>query len=319
MALRDGAAKKNLATTSSIEVMERDNMQSEKTAKEKRGLIGKAGEFSIGNDLSVNRLGFGAMRITGDGVWGEPKDRTEAVRVLQRAVELGINFIDTADSYGPNVSEEIIAEALHPYAEGLVIATKGGFDRTGPNQWVENGRPEHLKSACEGSLRRLKLDRIDLYQLHRIDPKVPAEDQLGTLKELQAQGKIKHIGLSEVSVKQIIHARTIVPVVSVQNRYSIADRGSEDVLEYCEKEKLGFIPWFPLAAGKMTGGKSPVSEAAARLKATPSQVALAWLLARSPVMLPIPGTSKVNHLEENVAAAALKIDENTLQELGRAA
>jgi pyridoxine 4-dehydrogenase len=292
-------------------------MRSDESAKQTTA--SEAGEFSIGNDLRINRLGFGAMRITGNGIWGEPSDRAETVRVLKRTVELGINFIDTADSYGPNVSEEIIAEALYPYVSGLVIATKGGFDRTGPNQWVENGRPEHLRSACEGSLRRLKLDRIDLYQLHRIDPKVPAEEQLGTLKDLQTQGKIKHIGLSEVSVKQIAHARTIVPVVSVQNRYSIADRGSEDVLEYCEKEKLGFIPWFPLAAGKMTGANSPLSQAAARLKATPSQVALAWLLARSAVMLPIPGTSKVDHLEENVAAAALKIDHETSQELGRAA
>src|ERR1700728_4375322 len=203
-----------------------------------------SGEFLIGNDLRVTRLGFGAMRITGDGVWGEPADRGAAVRVLRRAVELGINFIDTADSYGPNVSEEIIAEALHPYPARLVIATKGGFDRQGPDRWAENGRAEHLKSACEGSLRRLRLDRIDLYQLHRIDPKVPAEDQLGTLKNLQAEGKIRYIGLSEVSVKQIQHARTIVPIVSVQNRYSITDRGSDDVLEYCEEEKMGFIPWF---------------------------------------------------------------------------
>jgi aryl-alcohol dehydrogenase-like predicted oxidoreductase len=230
-------------------------------------------------------------------------------------VELGINFIDTADSYGPYVSEEIIAEALHPYPADFVIATKGGFDRPGPDKWVENGKPEHLRSACEGSLRRLRLDRIDLYQLHRIDPKVPAEDQLGTLKDLQAQGKIKHIGLSEVSVKQIQHARTIVPIVSVQNRYSITDRGSEDVLEYCEKEKMGFIPWFPLAAGRVSGSERPVSRLAARLKVTPSQVALAWLLARSPVMLPIPGTSKVKHLEENVAAVELEIDANTMQEL----
>jgi len=275
----------------------------------------KSGEFLIGNDLRVTRLGFGAMRITGDGVWGEPADRAEAIRVLRRAVELGINFIDTADSYGPGVSEEIIAEALHPYPTGLVIATKGGYVRPGPNQWVENGRPEHLRSACEGSLRRLRLDRIDLYQLHRIDPKVPAEDQLGTLKDLQTQGKIKHIGLSEVSVKQIQHARTIVPIVSVQNRYSVTDRGSEDVLEYCEKEKMGFIPWFPLAAGRVSGSKSPISRMAARWKATPSQLALAWLLARSPVMLPIPGTSRVEHLEENVAAAELEIDANKMQEL----
>jgi pyridoxine 4-dehydrogenase len=279
----------------------------------------KSGEFLIGNDLRVTRLGFGAMRITGDGVWGEPADRVEAVRVLRRAVELGINFIDTADSYGPGVSEEIIAEALHPYPTGLVIATKGGYVRPGPNQWIENGTPEHLRSGCEGSLRRLRLERIDLYQLHRIDPKVPAEDQLGTLKDLQAQGKIKHIGLSEVSVKQIQHARTMVPIVSVQNRYSVADRGSEDVLEYCEQEKLGFISWFPLAAGRVTGSDSPISRIAARWKATPSQVALAWLLARSPVILPIPGTSRVEHLEENVAAAELKIDANKMQELDRMA
>jgi len=275
----------------------------------------KAGEFLIGNDLGITRLGFGAMRITGDGVWGDPADRPEAVRVLRRAVELGINFIDTADSYGPAVSEEIIAEALHPYPTGLVIATKGGFDRPGPDQWVENGKPEHLRSACEGSLRRLRLDRIDLYQLHRIDHKVPVEDQLGTLKDLQTQGKIKHIGLSEVSAKQIRHARTIVPIVSVQNRYSISDRGSEDVLEYCEKEKMGFIPWFPLAAGQVSREDSPIRRLAAQLNATPSQLALAWLLARSPVMLPIPGTSRVEHLEENVAAVELKVDANKWQEL----
>jgi len=275
----------------------------------------KSGEFLIGSDLRVTRLGFGAMRITGDGIWGEPADRAEAVRVLRRAVELGINFIDTADSYGPGVSEEIIAQALHPYPAGLVIATKGGYERPGPNRWVENGKPEHLRSACEESLRRLRLERIDLYQLHRIDPKVPAEDQLGTLKDLQAQGKIKHIGLSEVSVEQIQHARTVVSIVSVQNRYSVTDRGSEDVLEYCEQEKLGFIPWFPLAAGRVSGSKSPIVRMAAQWKATPSQVALAWLLARSPVMLPIPGTSKVEHLEENVAAVNLRIDANRMQEL----
>ena len=275
----------------------------------------RSGEFLIGDDLRVTRLGFGAMRITGDGIWGEPADRAEAVRVLRRAVELGINFIDTADSYGPGVSEEIIAEALHPYPTGLVIATKGGYVRPGPNQWVENGKPEHLRSACEQSLRRLRLERIDLYQLHRIDPKVPAEDQLGTLKDLQAQGKIKHIGLSEVSVEQIQHARTMVSIVSVQNRYSVTDRGSEDVLEYCEQEKLGFIPWFPLAAGRVSGSKSPIVRMAAQWKATPSQVALAWLLARSPVMLPIPGTSRVEHLEENVAAVNLRIDANRMQEL----
>lgn len=274
-----------------------------------------SGEFLIGNDLRVTRLGYGAMRITGDGIWGEPKDRAEAIRVLRRAVELGINFIDTADSYGPSVSEEIIAEALYPYPPDLVIATKGGFDRPGPNIWVENGKPEHLRAACEGSLRRLRLDQIALYQLHRIDSKVPAEDQLGTLRDLQKQGKIKHIGLSEVSVQQIQHARKIVPIVSVQNRYSMTDRGSEDVLEYCEKEKLGFIPWFPLAVGRLAGSESPISRVAARLKVTSSQLALAWLLARSPVMLPIPGTSKVKHLEENVTAAGIKIDADAMREL----
>jgi pyridoxine 4-dehydrogenase len=281
-------------------------------------LGGKAGEFIIGNDLRVTRLGFGAMRITGNGIWGEPADRSGAIRVLRRAVELGVNFIDTADSYGPGVSEEIIAEALYPYPTDLAIATKAGFERPGPNRWVENGRPEHLRSACEGSLRRLRLDRIDLYQLHRIDSKVPAEDQLGALQDLQAQGKIKHIGLSEVSVRQIQHAQTIVSIVSIQNRYSVTDRGSEDVLEYCEKQKIGFIPWYPLAAGQLSREGSPVGRLAARLNATPSQVALAWLLARSPVILPIPGTSSVEHLEENVAAADLKIDESIMLELGHA-
>ena len=284
-----------------------------------KGLAVKGGEFLIGDDLRVGRLGFGAMRITGKGVWGEPADRAKAIRVVQRAVELGINFIDTADSYGPNVSEEIIAEALHPYPSGLVIATKGGFERPGPSQWIENGRPEHLRSACEGSLRRLRLDRIDVYQLHRIDPKVPAEDQLGALKDLLAQGKIRHIGLSEVTVPQIRRAQAIVPIVSVQNRYSVSDRGSEDVLEYCEQEGIGFIPWFPLAAGQLSGTDSPVSRVATQFKATPSQVALAWLLFRSPVILPIPGTSSVEHLEENFAASRLKIDENAMRELGEAA
>jgi pyridoxine 4-dehydrogenase len=278
-------------------------------------LARKAGEFSLGNDLTITRLGYGAMRITGAGVWGPPADRAEAINVLRRAVELGINFIDTADSYGPGVSEEIIAEALHPYPAGLVIATKGGFDRSGPNQWTENGKPEHLRSACEGSLRRLRLDRIDLYQLHRIDSKVPAEDQLGTLKDLQSEGKIKHIGLSEVSVQQIQHARKIVQIVSVQNRYSVIERTADDVLDYCEKENIGFIPWFPLAAGQVSKSESPIARIAAQWKATPSQVALAWLLARSPVMLPIPGTSNVKHLEENIAAADLEADENKIREL----
>jgi pyridoxine 4-dehydrogenase len=293
--------------------------QNAQAGGQRKGLPGESGEFLIGNDLRVARLGFGAMRITGKGIWGEPADRAEAIRVLRRAVELGINFIDTADSYGPGVSEEIIAEALHPYPADLVIATKGGFERPGPDQWVENGSPEHLRSACEGSLRRLRLDRIDVYQLHRIDPRVPAEDQLGTLKDLQAQGKIRHIGLSEVSVRQVQHAQKVVGIVSVQNRYSLSDRGSEDVLEYCEQKGIAFIPWFPLAAGRLSGSNSPIRRVAAQLKATPSQVALAWLLARSPVILPIPGTSRVKHLEENVAAAGLKIAENGMRELSEMA
>jgi pyridoxine 4-dehydrogenase len=291
-------------------------MQNRKLAVQRnRAPAKKSGEFRIGGELRVTRLGFGAMRITGNGVWGEPPDRAGAIRVLRRAVELGVNFIDTADSYGPGVSEEIIAEALHPYPAGLVIATKGGYARPGPNQWVEDGRPEHLRAACEASLRRLRLDRIDLYQLHRIDPKVPVEDQLGTLRHLRAHGKIKDIGLSQVTVEQIQYARTIVPIVSVQNRYSLFDRGSEDVLEYCQREKMGFIPWFPLAAGRLSSSDSPISRIAARWKVTTSQIALAWLLGRSPVMLPIPGTSKVKHLEENVAAAELNIDADTMSEL----
>lgn len=289
------------------------------TVTPKRLSAADSGDFRIGGDLPIHRLGFGAMRITGEGIWGEPRDRAEAIRVLRRAVELQINFIDTADSYGPAVSEEIIAEALHPYPEGLVIATKAGFDRPGPNKWTENGRPEHLREALEGSLRRLRLDRIDLFQLHRIDPKVPAEDQLGTLKDLQQQGKIKHIGLSEVSVAQIEHARTIVPIVSVQNRYSVTDRGAEDVLDYCERAKIGFIPWFPLGAGKLSSADSALARSAAELKITTSQLALAWLLWRSPVILPIPGTSRVEHLEENVAAASLKLGGKELQKIGESA
>src|SRR3984885_13309780 len=285
------------------------------TTNRETGFAGIGGEFTIGNDLRIGRLGFGAMRITGKGIWGEPADRAECIRVVRRAVDLGINFIDTADSYGPGVSEEIIAEALYPYPAGLVIATKGGFERPGPDKWVTNGRPEYLRAACDRSLKRLRLERIDLYQLHRIDSKVPAEDQLGTLKALQAEGKIKHIGLSEVSVAQIVHARTIIEVVTVQNRYSVVDRSAEDVLEYCEHEKIGFIPWFPLAAGDVAKAGRELVRIAARLKVSPSQLALAWLLWRSPVILPIPGTSRVTHLEENVEAAALKFDEKTMQEI----
>ncbi len=299
---------------------------SDKTeAKDGKGNSGKnlpaakSGEFVIDGDLPVWRLGFGAMRITGKGVWGEPQDHDEAIRVLRRAVELGVNFIDTADSYGPEVSERLIGEALHPYPAGLVIATKAGFDRSGPDKWTMNGKPEHLRKACEGSLRRLKLERIDLYQLHRIDPAYPAEDQLGTLKDLQSQGKIKHIGLSEVSVAQIKHARTIVPIVSVQNRYSLADRAAEDVLEYCERESIGFIPWFPLGAGELAAPGGKLERTAAELKITTSQLALAWLLWRSPVMLPIPGTSRVSHLEENVATASVKVEDQKMRELGKLA
>ena len=279
----------------------------------------KAGDFVMGGDLRVHRLGFGAMRITGKGIWGEPKDRAESVRVLRKAIELGINFIDTADSYGPSVSEEIIAEALYPYPAELVIATKAGLERPGPDEWVPNGKPEHLRKACEGSLRRLRVERIDLFQLHRIDDKVPAEEQLGTLKDLQKEGKIKHIGLSEVSVAQIEHARKHVAIVTVQNRYSVLDRGAENVLEYCERERIGFIPWFPLGAGQLSAAGSKLASIAAQAKITPSQLALAWLLRRSPVMLPIPGTSRVDHLEENVATAAVKIDDGIFQELSKLA
>jgi len=282
----------------------------------------KAGEFWIGGDLPVRRLGFGAMRITGKGIWGEPKDRAEAIRVLKRAVELGVNFIDTADSYGPKVSEGLIAEALFPYPSGLVIATKAGFDRTGPDRWVMNGRPEHLRQALEGSLRRLRLERIDLYQLHRIDPAVPASDQFGTLKDMQQEGKIRHIGLSEVSVAQIADARKVIPISTVQNRYSVTDRAAEEVLKACESLNIGFIPWFPLAAGKISATGNALEAAAARAGITSSQLALAWLLWRSPVMLPIPGTSRVDHLEENIAAASVKIDEGisrTLTQLAQTA
>jgi pyridoxine 4-dehydrogenase len=303
-----------------------DKTMSDKTAAtDANGHFGKdlpaakSGQFLIGGDLPVWRLGFGAMRITGKGVWGPARDHDEAIRVLRRAVELGINFIDTADSYGPHVSEELIAEALHLYPEGLVIATKAGFDRSGPDKWTMNGHPEHLRTACDGSLKRLKLERIALYQLHRIDPAYPAEDQLGTLKDLQTQGKIKHIGLSEVSVAQIKHARTIVPIVSVQNRYSLADRAAEDVLDYCERENIGFIPWFPLGAGELSAPGGKLARTAAELKITTSQLALAWLLWRSPVMLPIPGTSRVNHLEENLATAAVKVDDGKMRELGKLA
>jgi pyridoxine 4-dehydrogenase len=269
-----------------------------------------SGTFTLGGDLTVNRMGFGAMRITGPGIWGEPKDRDEARRVLRRAVELGINFIDTADSYGPDVSEALIAEALHPYPKDLVIATKGGLTRQGPDQWAPVGRPEYLRQQLELSLRRLRVERIDLYQLHRIDPKVPVEESLGELKKCQEQGKIRHIGLSEVSPEEIERAGRTVRIVSIQNRYNLSDRAHEPTLQYCEQHHLGFIPWFPVAAGRLTKPGGPLDELARRHGASLAQVSLAWLLHRSPVMLPIPGTSSVKHLEENVAAASLNIAES---------
>jgi pyridoxine 4-dehydrogenase len=265
--------------------------------------------FTIGGDLEVRRLGFGAMRITGDGIWGPPEDPEAARSLLRRVVELGINLIDTADSYGPEVSENLIAEALSPYPDGLVIATKGGLTRTGPGEWPRDGRPEHLREACEGSLRRLKLERIDLYQLHAPDSRVPYEESVGTLKELQDEGKVRHIGISNVSLDQLEQARGIVEVVTVQNRYNLTDRSSEDVLDACEEAGIGFIPWFPLATGSLAEPGGALEEVAHAHDATPGQVALAWLLARSKVMLPIPGTSSAEHLEENVAAEELTLSD----------
>jgi pyridoxine 4-dehydrogenase len=275
----------------------------------------QSGRFLLGGDLPVHRLGFGAMRITGKGVWGEPSDHAAAIAVLRRAVDLGITLIDTADSYGPEVSERLIAEALHPYPRGLVIATKGGFDRPGPGKWTENGRPAHLRAACEASLRRLKLDRIDLYQLHRIDPAVPMEDQIGMLKQLQDEAKIRYVGLSEVSVPTIERVRKLMPIVSVQNRYNVVERQYEPVLDYCAREGLAFLPWFPLATGTLARAGSLLARVAQQLSATPAQVALAWLLRRSPVMLPIPGTGSVRHLEENAGAALLELGEREYQEI----
>jgi len=263
--------------------------------------------WNLGGDLLVNRLGFGAMRITGEGVWGWPADRANALKVLRRAVELGVNLIDTADAYGPETSEALIAEALHPYPKGLVIATKGGLTRPGPGQWVPDGRPEYLRQCVEKSLRRLKLERIDLYQLHRIDPKVPADDSLGALKEMQDAGKIRHVGLSEVSPAQIEQARKVLPIVSVQNRYNVADRDWENTLAYCEKEKLGFMPWSPIGGGRGLKAGDALEAAAKNHGKSVFQVALAWLLQRSSSMLPIPGTSTIPHLEDNVAAASLKL------------
>jgi pyridoxine 4-dehydrogenase len=273
--------------------------------------------FTIGGDLQVRRLGFGAMRITGPGIIGPPADHEEAIAVLRRVVELGMNLIDTADSYGPEVSENLIAEALHPYPDGLVIATKGGFRRPG-RRWSPDGRPERLKDCCEGSLRRLRVDRIDLYQLHTPDPRVPLEDSLGALKELQDEGKVHHIGVSNVSTEELYRSREVVEVVTVQNRYNIVDRHAEDVLDACDREGIGFIPWWPLAVGDLAQPGGPLDEAARTHHATPSQVALAWLLARSRVMLPIPGTSSVEHLEENAAAADVRLSDDEVLRISTA-
>jgi pyridoxine 4-dehydrogenase len=275
--------------------------------------------FTIGGDLEVRRLGFGAMRITGDGIWGPPDDPVGAKALLRRVPELGIELIDTADSYGPEVSENLIAEALYPYGDELVIATKGGLRRTGPGEWPRDGRPERLKACCEGSLRRLRLERIDLYQLHAPDPKVPYEDSVGALKELQDEGKIRHVGISNVSVEQLEQARGIVEVVTVQNRYNLTDRSSEDVLEACEETGIGFIPWFPLATGSLAEAGSILDEVAHTHEATPGQVALAWLLSRSRVMLPIPGTSSIEHVEENMAALELTLTHEERDAIARAA
>ena len=268
-----------------------------------------AGELAIG-DLKVKRMGFGAMRITGDGIWGEPRNRDEAIRVLRRCVELGVNFIDTADSYGPEVSERLIGEALAPYSDGTVVATKAGHERPGPGRWTPNGRPDHIRNAVEGSLRRLRLERIDLYQLHRVDPNVPMEESLGAFADLQREGKVRHVGLSNVSTQELERAEEVLPVVSVQNLYNLADRNSEPVLEACEARQIAFLPWAPMEGGTLAGRGGPLKQVADAHGATPNQIALAWLLRRSPVVLQIPGTSSIAHLEENVAAAAIDLSED---------
>ena len=281
-----------------------------------------SGAFSIGGDLPVHRLGYGTMRLVGDGAWGEPADPAEARRVLRRAVELGVTLIDTADAYGPEIAERLIAEALHPYPPGLVIATKGGITRQGPAKTAYVGRAGYLIQCVEMSLRRLKLERIDLYQLHRIDPRTPLEESLGSLRQMQEQGKIRHIGLSEVTPEQVQEARKIVPIVTVQNRYSMADRRHEETLRWCEREGIGFMPWYPIAGGKLLRPDNPAAETLARMAARHSasvaQLSVAWLLQRSPVMLPIPGTSKVGHLEENIAAAELKLSAEECAEIENA-
>ena len=278
-----------------------------------------AGTFILGGDLKINRLGFGAMRLTGPGIWGEPKDPEEARRVLRRAIELGVNFIDTADSYGPEVSERLIGETLYPYPKDLVIATKAGFTRQGPDRWIPLGRAEYLRQQLEMSLRRLRVERIDLYQLHRIDPRTPLEESLGAMKEFQAEGKIRHIGLSEVTPEEIEQARKIAPIVSAQNLYNFSDRKHEATLQSCEKNNLGFIPWFPVAAGQLARTGGLLDDIARRHGITVAQLSIAWLLHRSPVMIPIPGTSSAKHLEENVAAAGVRLDESEWAALDRRA
>jgi aryl-alcohol dehydrogenase-like predicted oxidoreductase len=273
------------------------------------------GRLSLGGDLSVSRLGLGTMRLTGPGTWGPPADKQEALRLLRRAIELGITFIDTADSYGPEVSEQLIAEALFPYSQGMVIATKGGFQRPGPDQWVPDGRPEHLRAAVEGSLKRLRLERIEVYHFHNPDPRVRFEASIETLARLREAGKIRHIGLSNVDADQLALARQITPIISVQNRYNLLNRDSADLVDLCEREGLAFIPWFPLAAGALAHPGGVVDRIAKAHRAPPSQIALAWLLRRSRTMLPIPGTSKVAHLEESVAAANIQLSEREFQEL----
>src|SRR5437879_6846492 len=285
----------------------------ERTKKATSPSAASAGTITLGGELTVNRLGFGAMRLTGDGIWGQPKDRASAIAVLRRAVELGVNFIDTADSYGPHVNEELIAEALAPYPEDLVIATKGGWNRPGPNQWTHDASPTHLREAVEGSLKRLRLDRIDVYQLHTPDPVVPLDASIETLCNMQTEGKIRFVGLSNVTVEHIERARKIVPIVSVQNRYSFADREWDYVVDYCERNGIAFIPWFPLGAGSVAGRMLDRVAKARQVK--PIQVALAWLLKRSPVMLPIPGTSSIAHLEENVQVASLQLTDEEYLEL----
>jgi pyridoxine 4-dehydrogenase len=276
-----------------------------------------AGTLTLGGDLQVRRMGYGAMRITGSGIFGEPPDPEASKAVLRRALELGVNFIDTAESYGPEVSERLIAEALHPYPEGLVIATKGGLPRSSDGGWYPDGRPEHLRESCEGSLRRLRLDRIDVYQLHRVDPNVRLEESVGALAQLRSEGKVRHVGLSNISEEQLDRAREIVPIVSIQNRYSVAERDDDALVDRCERDELAYIPWYPLAAGRVAENSGPRERVAAAHGATAAQISLAWLLHRSPAMLPIPGTNSIEHLEENVAAAGLELTDEEFEALSR--